>query len=97
MGDLPALAEAVAGTWGAAGPRMAYEGDVLAMVLLTAAPHRVCPPCLVKRARLRGKAARDRLGVLAESRRFGVRLGLCCICAKECVTLGVANDHDIAA
>jgi len=75
---------------------MTHEGDVLALVLLTAAPHRVCPSCLALRAGLRGKTARNRVGLLAESRRFGVRVGLCCICAEERLTLGVA-EGDVAA
>jgi hypothetical protein len=72
---------------------MTYEGDVLAMVLLTAAPHRVCPVCLAKRGKIRGKAARTRLALLAESEQFGLRTGLCCICANECVTFGVVDEH----
>ena len=73
---------------------MSYDGDVLALVLLTAAPHRVCPTCLIKRGRLRGRSARNRIALLAESMRFGVRPGLCCVCANECLTLGVAEHAD---
>ncbi|MBM4443394.1 MAG: hypothetical protein FJ027_23545 [Candidatus Rokubacteria bacterium] len=76
---------------------MAYDGDVLALVLLTAAPHRVCPPCLAARARLSAQRARTRIALLAESHRFGLRRGLCCICANERMTLGVAETNDIAA
>ena len=73
---------------------VAYDGDVLALILLTAAPHRVCPTCLVKRGRLHGKTARNRIGLLAESKRFGVRPGLCCVCTNECLTLGVSEHQD---
>jgi hypothetical protein len=76
---------------------VSYDGDIMALVLLTAAPHRVCPACLAKRARLGGKAARDRIGLLAESNRFGVRPGLCCVCTNECLTLGVAEHPEAAA
>jgi hypothetical protein len=76
---------------------VAYDGDVLALVLLTAAPLRVCPSCLAKRAALDAATARNEIGLLAETCRFGARVGLCCVCAEERVTLGVADPTDIAA
>ena len=75
---------------------MAYDGDVLALVLLTAAPHRVCVTCLAERAHLEGKEAHDRVALLAETERFGMRPGLCCICTSERMTLGVADRPRLA-
>jgi hypothetical protein len=73
------------------------DDDVLADILVTVAPSRICARCLAARARLRGKAARLRVGLLAESARFGVRIGICCICAKQRLTLGVADASNRSA
>jgi hypothetical protein len=70
---------------------MANKDDVLTMLLLAASPHRVCPSCLAKRGRLRGKKARTRIAVLAETERFSLRAGLCCICTAEGWTIGVSE------
>ncbi len=70
---------------------VAYDGDVLALFVRTAAPHRVCAPCLAERMKLDGEEARERVALLAESRGFGVRPGLCCVCAEERLTVGIAE------
>ena len=72
---------------------MVHDPDnVLEVILLTAAPERVCVRCLAARARLRGKRARNRIGALAESVRFNAGIGLCCLCVRQRLTLGVAGN-----
>ena len=68
-----------------------YEGDPLALILLTASPHRICPRCLADRTRIEDPVeAHARIALLAEGDRFNVRPDLCVICADEGPTLGVA-------
>ena len=71
---------------------MAYEGDPLALVLLTAAPHRMCGPCLATRARLEMDDAWMAVTLLAETMRFNARVGLCYVCTDECVTFGASES-----
>ena len=75
---------------------MPYDGDVLALFLRTAAPHRVCLACLADRTGLGTNAARERVATLAERHDFGVRPGLCCICAEERLTVGVVSSPKAA-
>jgi len=74
-----------------------YEGDPLALLLLTAAPHRLCGPCLATRARLPAADAWLAITLLAETTRFNARIGLCYLCTEECVTFGVAEPMQRAA
>jgi hypothetical protein len=85
------------GTTLASRERMAYDRDVLALVLVTAAPHRVCGPCLAERARLPVADAWLLVTSLAETARFNARIGLCCVCTEECVTFGAVDRGRRAA
>ena len=76
---------------------MATIRQALMLMLLSAAPRRVCPMCFMERANLNSGECRSQLRPLADSLEFGLRFGVCCVCGEERITLGIAQDEDVLA